>query len=447
MSPWFQEFWRMLSLTLGMLFIGLLVDQTLLFFLLFCLTYLSWHLYNLYRLDSWFSKGKKIYPPEAPGIWGEVFYHFYRLQQRNRKRKRKLGEMLKRFQESTAAMPDATVVLGPNYEIEWFNKAACQLLGLQSPRDRGQPITNLIRYPSFYRYLANDNLENTTIKFVSPSHPEIMLSVSVIPYGDNQHLLLGHDITQLHRLEQIRSDFIANVSHELRTPLTVIAGFLETMRDAEDCTQEFQRPLLLMAQQTARMRNIVEDLLFLSRLESEPATDRGTPVVVADLLKTIYEEAQVLSGEQHHITLEVDETVIIYGHTEELHSAFSNLVYNAVRYTPPGGDISIRWYQDAEGIHLAVHDTGEGIAPEHLPRLTERFYRIDVGRSRLQGGTGLGLAIVKHVLNRHKGHLHIESEVGKGSLFRCDFPHTMSQTVKEVGSLAEGDEESDEEES
>jgi two-component system phosphate regulon sensor histidine kinase PhoR len=274
-----------------------------------------------------------------------------------------------------------------------------------------------------------------------------MLSVSVIPYGDNQHLLLGHDITQLHRLEQIRSDFIANVSHELRTPLTVIAGFLETMRDAEDCTQEFQRPLLLMAQQTARMRNIVEDLLFLSRLESEPATDRGTPVVVADLLKTIYEEAQVLSGEQHHITLEVDETVIIYGHTEELHSAFSNLVYNAVRYTPPGGDISIRWYQDAEGIHLAVHDTGEGIAPEHLPRLTERFYRIDVGRSRLQGGTGLGLAIVKHVLNRHKGHLHIESEVGKGSLFRCDFSPTMNQVVKEVGSLAEGDEESDEEES
>jgi two-component system phosphate regulon sensor histidine kinase PhoR len=314
------------------------------------------------------------------------------------------------------------VVLGPRYEIEWFNKAAIQLLGLQSPRDRGQPITNLIRYPSLHNYLSQANFEDTSIKFISPSNPSMMLSVSVIPYAETQHLLLARDITHLHRLEQIRSDFIANVSHELRTPLTVISGFMETLQDAQ-MGPEFERPLLLMAQQTARMRNIVEDLLLLSRLESETATPGGEPVEVEEMLRSIYEEAKILSGEQRHqITLTVEEDLIIYGHSEELRSAFSNLVFNAVRYTPAGGEISIRWYSDEEGIHFAVSDTGEGIAPEHLPRLTERFYRVDVGRSRHHGGTGLGLAIVKHVLNRHQGLLHIESKIGQGSLFRCDFP-------------------------
>jgi two-component system, OmpR family, phosphate regulon sensor histidine kinase PhoR len=422
MAPWVQEFWRMLGLTLSMLLIGFIVSQTFVFFFLACFSYLSWHLYNLYRLEQWFSQGKKFEPPEAPGIWGDVFYHFYRLQQRNRKRKRKLADMLKRFQESTAAMPDATVVLGPRYEIEWFNKAAIQLLGLQSPRDRGQPITNLIRYPSLHHYLTQANFENTAIKFVSPSHPSMMLSVSVIPYAETQHLLLARDITHLYRLEQIRSDFIANVSHELRTPLTVISGFLETLQDTQT-SQEWERPLLLMAQQTARMRNIVEDLLLLSRLELEENSNGGGMVEVDEMLRSICEEAKILSGEQHHqITLAVEKDLIIYGHSEELRSAFSNLVFNAVRYTPTGGEIAIRWYSDGEGTHFAVSDTGEGIAPEHLPRLTERFYRVDVGRSRHQGGTGLGLAIVKHVLSRHHGQLHIESQLGQGSLFRCDFP-------------------------
>jgi len=425
MSPWVQEFWRVFGITTGLWLIGLLIGQAMLFLFLASLTYIGWHLYHLRQLEQWFSH-KKFHPPEAPGIWGEVFYHFYRLQQRNRKRKRQLGEMLKRFQNSTAAMPDATVVLGPDYEIEWFNKAAAQLLGLQSPRDRGQPITNLIRYPSFHQYLEQGNYEDNTLKFVSPIDAGIMLRVSVIPYADNQRLLLARDITHLHRLEQIRSDFIANVSHELRTPLTVITGLVETMRDSEDCTQSHQRPLLLLAQQTARMRNIVEDLLLLSRLESEPPTNHSEPVAVAEMLRSIYEEAVALSGDrQHQITLAVEEELIIYGQEGELRSAFSNLVFNAVRYTPTGGAITIRWYRDDQGAHFSVADTGEGIAPEHLPRLTERFYRVDVARSRNQGGTGLGLAIVKHVLNRHRGQLHIESEPSKGSLFRCDFPPSL----------------------
>lgn len=431
-STWVQEFWSLLILILGMLFIGLLTEQIFFCLFLACFSYLCWHLYNLYRLERWFTHGKKFHPPEAPGIWGEVFYHLYRLQQRNRKRKRKLGVMLKRFQNSTAAMPDAAVVLGKNYEIEWLNKAAQHLLGLQSPQDKGKPITNLIRSPVFCDYLVNSD-EQTTIKLASPHDPNLILVIKVVPYARNhQHLLLARDITPIQRLEQIRSDFIANVSHELRTPLTVVNGFIETMRDAEDdCTLQWERPLLLMAQQTARMRNIVDDLLLLSRLESEQVTNMVEPIIVANMLNTICEEAHVLSGEQnHHLTLEADKNLIIEGHPEELRSAFSNIVFNAVRYTPAGGKISVRWYKDIDGKHFEVRDTGEGIAPEHLPRLTERFYRVDVGRSRSQGGTGLGLAIVKHVLNRHQGHLRIESTLGKGSTFWCDFSHSKGENEK-----------------
>jgi len=417
-KAWIQEFGRLLALIGGMSFIGFLTGQIVLFLFVALLIYLAWHLYNLYRLDRWFTHSKTFAPPEGRGIWGEVFYHFYHLQQRNRKRKRKLSAILKRFKKSTAAMPDAAVVLGKNYEIEWLNQAANRLLGLQSPQDIGKPVINFIRSPTFSQYLANDD-KKTAIDLVSPTEPNLILRIHIVPYAGNQHLLLARDVTQIHRLEQIRSDFIANVSHELRTPLTVVNGFIETMR-GEDCPKKWERPLLLMAQQTARMCNIIEDLLLLSRLESAPEATQ--PIVVADMLKTIFEEAQVLSGEKnHHITLEADQNLSINGNAQELRSAFSNLVFNAVRYTPAGGSIKLRWYQDKKGKHFEVRDTGEGIAPEHLPRLTERFYRVDVGRSRSQGGTGLGLAIVKHVLNRHQGELRIESTVGKGSTFWCDF--------------------------
>lgn len=428
-SIWIQELWRLLSLVVGLLFLGLLMGQPLVFLFIAVLIYLNWHLYNLYRLDRWFSN-KKLAPPDAPGIWGEIFHKFHRLQQRNRKHKRKLGVIVKRFQSSTTAMPDAVVILGKKFKIEWFNKAASHLLGLQYPQDKGEPITNLIRSPDFGQYLANELEDNSSIRLPSPINPNMMLRISVIPYAGKQHLLLAQDITQIHRLEQVRRDFIANVSHELRTPLTVIQGFVETLRDVEDeCLEEWQRPLFLMAQQTNRMRNLVEDVLLLSRLESESAIPIAEKVPVTEILNTIYEEAQVLSGEQnHHLTLEAPEDLIIYGCAGELRSAFSNLVFNAIRYTPPGGDINIRWYKDDKGIHFEVHDTGEGIAPEHLPRLTERFYRVDVGRSRETGGTGLGLAIVKHVLHRHQGQLQVESTLGVGSTFRCDFPLARCQS-------------------
>jgi len=415
-----------------MLLAGSLVGHTLLFAGITAMVYTGWHLWNLYRLDRWLLQDKKSEPPDAPGIWGDVFYRFYRLQQRNRKRKRKLTAMLKRFQESTTAMPDATVVLDADYRIEWFNRAAQHLLGLQHPDDIGQYIHNLLRHPQFVEYIKRqpqahpEDSSEAPLSLTSPRDGQILLRLHLIPYANRQTLLIARDITHLQRLEQIRRDFVGNVSHELRTPLTVLTGFLETMADSDDtCSRQWQRPLALMAQQTARMQNIVNDLLLLSKLEADNSHSDGEPVEVARLLRHIHEEAKLLSGEQQHrFHLLLDDNLLLQGEEAELRSAFSNLVFNAVRYTPAHGEICLRWYADDAGAHFSVSDTGEGIAEHHIPRLTERFYRVDVGRSRSQGGTGLGLAIVKHVLNRHQGNLRIESKLSEGSTFTCDFPLT-----------------------
>jgi two-component system, OmpR family, phosphate regulon sensor histidine kinase PhoR len=418
-----QEIWLIISLLFLAIMGGWITTYWLVFLLLGLSVYLGWHLYNAYRLLQWFFYPKKIILPEAVGIWGEIFNHCYHWQQRNRKRKRKLSTMLKRVRRFTAAMPDASVILSAEQEIEWFNKASRKLLGFRSPQDLGQPIINLIRYPNFHHYLNHYQTQDS-VKLVSPINPNMMLRINVVPYAGHRYLLLARDVTQLHRLEQVRRDFVANVSHELRTPLTVIAGFLETMSDSDDePLKNWQRPLFLMNQQVSRMRSIVEDLLLLSRLESEYYQTTTEPVIVAELLEEIYYDAEALDQDNKYIfILQLDQELVLEGNAEELRSAFSNLVFNAVRYTPEGGEITLRCYQDERGAHVAISDTGEGIASEHIPRLTERFYRVDVGRSRNQGGTGLGLAIVKHVLNRHNAQLHIESTVGKGSLFRCDFP-------------------------
>ncbi|WP_353570131.1 phosphate regulon sensor histidine kinase PhoR [Candidatus Albibeggiatoa sp. nov. BB20] len=428
MNYWLQEVRQLIILIILMSILGGLIGQPLLFLALTCLSYSLWHLYNLYYLDQWFKNRHKSALPNSHGIWGEVFYNFYRLQQRNRKRKRKIATLLKRFRRSTTAMPDAVVVLGPNHEIEWVNKAARQLLGLKSSRDKGQCITNLIRQPIFVQYLTNINKEES-IKLNAPTNADIMLRINIVPYAKNRYLLLARDITQIHRLEQVRQDFVANVSHELRTPLTVIGGFLETMQDDDSFNNGvWERPLMLMSQQATRMQSIVDDLLLLSRLESELTANVLEPIDIANLLEIICDEARALSTNHHQIELEVKTPAFICGHVEELRSVFSNLIFNAVRYTPEGGHILIQWFEGADYLHFVVHDTGDGIAPEHLPRLTERFYRVDVGRSRSQGGTGLGLAIVKHVLNRHAAKLRIESVVDEGSHFWCDFPKKLIDT-------------------
>lgn len=425
---WQQEFKLTTLFFICLWIIGWWTEHILLLLLLGCGGYIFRQLYYLHQLNRWLIRSRKRNAlPDTWGAWGEVFYELDRLQQRHRKRKRRLTELLDQFHRSTDALPDAAVVLGTKNEIEWFNRSATALLGLHPVQDKGQFIGNLIRYPLFNSYLARPE-EQKSIKMLSPANPNVMLRVHIVSYGENERLLLARDVTEIHRLEQVRQDFVANVSHELRTPLTVIAGFLETMIDAEDeCSQQWERGLLLMAQQTVRMRNIVDDLLLLSRLESEPVEDTHKKVNIAALLSSIVEEARILSNLQHHIQLKADNSMNLLGREDELHSAFSNIIFNAVRYTPAGGEITARWYVDEQGGHVEVSDSGDGIAAEHLPRLTERFYRVDVGRSRNQGGTGLGLAIVKHVLNRHQAHLHISSEVGEGSIFRCDFPPQLLQ--------------------
>lgn len=422
-NPWSTEIQRLLTLLLLAGLVGLLLGHVglLLFFVL--AGYLTWHLRNLHRLYVWLHDGHSFHPPEASGIWGDVLNLIYRSQLRNRKRKKRLTSLIKRFQEATAAMPDATVILDSEGGIEWFNGAAQPLLGLQPGRDVGQRIANLIRSPEFHRFLAQGS-PNEPMRITSPLDEGTMLSFRVVPYGQSQRLLIARDVSQQQRLEQMRRDFVANVSHELRTPLTVISGFLETLLDEPDeYPAHLTRSLGLMEQQGKRMSQIVEDLLLLSRLETDTNRPSRETVAVAAMLKMVEEGMAPMGAEKGlQLQFECDDKLWIYGAEKELYSAFNNLITNAVRYTPEGGQIIVRWYRDERGAHFEVEDTGAGIAPQHIPRLTERFYRVDVGRSRDAGGTGLGLAIVKHVINRHNGNLRISSAINRGSTFSCDFP-------------------------
>lgn len=423
-NPWIPELWRLLWSFLVATLLGAVLGEFWLGWGLGLTAYLGFHIWQLRRLVNWLRSGKTRNIPEAGGIWGEVFHYLYQRQRKHQQRKRQLEDILERFNEATSALPDATVVIGRKDEILWFNEAAAGLLGLHSSQDKGQPIDNLLRHPDFITYLNQKGHVGDVLRMPSPVDDSLTLSIHLIDYGRDQRLLVARDISQQQRLDQMRRDFVANVSHELRTPLTVISGFLETLMDSGDeCAARWQRSLDLMHQQAARMQHLVSDLLMLSRLE----TDRSSPprelVEVPALLAAIREDAQLLSGDkQHHITLEAEPDLRLYGAERELYSAFSNIVGNAVRYTPAGGEVHIRWWRNGTGAHFAVSDSGIGIPAEHIPRLTERFYRVDTGRSREVGGTGLGLAIVKHVLTRHGARLRVESRPGKGSTFTVDFP-------------------------
>lgn len=422
-NPWQGELQRIAGLALFGVLVGALFANVILGLLLALVAYLGWHLYNMFRLVRWLRESKKFQPPEASGIWDDTFEQIFRLQQRNRKRKRDLRRMLKRFHKMIVALPDATVELRPGSdEIEWWNSAASRYLGFQYPRDTGQRVSNLIRNPEFLAYLRSGD-EQGEIEMPSPVNEDILLKVRVIPYSKNRRLLVARDVTRVQRLERTRQDFVANVSHELRSPLTVVSGYLETLLDCGEVSGELQTQLRSMRSQTDRMNRIVNDLMLLSRLESEDPQINVEAVMVGALVDTIADHARELSGDNEHvIELDVDPSLCISGHESELYSAFSNLVFNAIRYTPAGGHIVIRWEEVGDELVFAVKDSGVGIEPHHIPRLTERFYRVDTGRSRATGGTGLGLAIVKHVLLRHEGHLEIDSEPGVGSTFACHFP-------------------------
>ena len=386
--------------------------------------YLGWTLKQLLRLHDWLRNHQPDEaPPDGYGLWGEVFDSIYHLQRRDQRVRGRLQAVIDRVQESTAALKDAVVMLDSDGNLEWWNRAAETLLGLKTPQDSGQPVTNLVRHPRFKEYFEQDSYAEP-LDIPSPVNDHLRIQLYITRYGNNEHLMLVRDVTRLHQLEQMRKDFIANVSHELRTPLTVICGYLETLLDnVDDVNPRWKRPLSQMQQQGERMQTLLNDLLLLAKLEATDYPSDNQPVPIDSLLRTIKNDAQALSGQRNQtITLDVEADIALKGSETELRSAFSNLVFNAVKYTQDGGSIRIRWWADGAGAHLSVQDSGVGIDNKHLPRLTERFYRVDSSRNASTGGTGLGLAIVKHVLLRHRARLEISSVLGHGSTFTCHFP-------------------------
>ena len=421
-----QRFTSVILLTISSASLWLILGAIpALIFYSFSLLLLSLHhLRYLAALDEWLQTSAPATStlPNTTGAWGDVFTRLTRLMRSQSQSQQQLSTALERLRRATSAMPEGVVILDESDRIEWCNPVAEQHFGLDFNRDTGQQITYLVRQTQFAEYLATRNYSEPLIVRQSRQQ-ELILSLQLIPYGDKQKLLISRDITLLERVETMRRDFVANVSHELRTPLTVIGGFLETLSEEDQTGSKIgKRALTLMTDQTLRMQRLVEDLLALSRLENAQNQVREGNVNIVEMLRELYHEAQSLSAGRHHINLKLDTDAQLRGSADELHSAFSNLVSNAIRYTPGGGEILLNWrIEGGQGLFL-VQDSGIGIESEHLPRLTERFYRVDRSRSRETGGTGLGLAIVKHILSRHQAHLEIVSEPRNGSRFIARFP-------------------------
>lgn len=416
-------FWLLLACAL----LGLLIDQVAWALVVGLSAYLGWHLRQMARFQQWLSSHQGDQPPETGGLWGEIFDSIYHIQRRDSRMRAKLQLVIDRIQASTAALSDAVVMVDAKGRLEWWNHAAERLLGLRAPDDSGQHVTNLLRDPKFVEYFEANNFRDP-LDIASHLNVNARLQYTITHYGQGERLMVVRDTTRLHNLEQMRKDFVANVSHELRTPLTVIVGYLETLQDSDEpVNPRWKRALQQMQQQARRMQSLLNDLLMLARLENEDRTVEQNPVDVSLMLNTVTQDARALSAERgHQVTLEAQPGIRMQGATEELRSAFSNLVFNAVKYTPDKGDIRVRCWQDADGTHVSVTDNGTGIAPQHISRLTERFYRVDSSRSTHTGGTGLGLAIVKHVMLRHEGRLEISSTPGQGSTFTCHFPPNLA---------------------
>lgn len=424
MRLWSREIWRLIWLSALGFVLGAIVGSAGFGLALGLAACLGYHLYQLRALYRWLTLHPHDEPPAAAGLWGELFDRLYRYQKGQRITQNRLRATLGRIQESSEAMRDSVVMLDSHGDLEWWNSAAAKMLGLKTAQDRGQHITNLLRDPRFVGYFnARDYGEPLTL--ASPIDERRILQYQITLYGDDERLVMARDITRLHRLEQMRRDFVANVSHELRTPLTVLAGYLETYSDlAEQLPPRLGRSIGQMQAQTTRMQNLVDDLLLLSRLEIDQGGDDHAPIDVHALLHKVADDARALAKEQHDIQLVIGSNAQLMGSEQELRSAISNLAFNAVRYTPQGSQITLHWVCDAQGAYIVVEDDGDGIDPVHIPRLTERFYRVDKGRSTATGGTGLGLAIVKHVLLRHDAQLEIDSHPGEGARFCCHFPVT-----------------------
>ncbi|GAB3390544.1 phosphate regulon sensor histidine kinase PhoR [Lysobacter fragariae] len=430
-TAWFRTLGQLALVLVAAGVIGVLIGNPWPVITLAALGVVAWHYWRLRKLLIRLTARQRHTPPLGEGTWNELDRLLYRGQQEMRSRKRRLIEMLRAYRAAAAALPDAIVVVERNSQrIQWFNQAAHDLLDLQHPRDIGAPVADRLQPLQLSHWLAaGRNAEPLEVS--SPWNSTITLSLRLIPYSDDLWLLLARDVTRLLQLEQMRRDFVANVSHELRTPLTVVHGYLDMLDPTEH--PDWAPMLAEMQRQSQRMTQLVEDLLMLSRLESADHLANEETVAMSSMLNTLRREAVALSQGRHEIRVEDSAGVDLHGSNKELHSAFSNLVSNAIRYTPAGGHITIRLRNDQPerlsigalakdvGVILEVVDSGYGIPAAHLPRITERFYRVSNSRSRESGGTGLGLSIVKHVLNLHQAHLEIASEVGRGSTFSCHF--------------------------
>lgn len=419
-SAWTRTLAQLALVLAGGLVVGMLAGQPWLALAVAALGIVGWHYWKLRQVLLRLTARQRLPVPDGNDVWHELDRLIHRSQRDTRVRERRLVEMLRAYRAAATALPDAVVVVDRNSQrVLWFNEASTGLLGLRHPVDLGAALGERLQPLPISRWLAAGRYAEPLLDVPSPANPDLRLSLKLIPYSDSLWLLVARDVSKLMRLEQMRRDFVANVSHELRTPLTVVHGYLDMLDPAEH--PDWAPMLAEMQRQSQRMTQLVEDLLTLSRLEAQD-TVVDEPVSMVPMLATLRREAEALSKGRHAITISDDAQVDLGGSTRELHSAFSNLVANAVRYTPIDGRVHVRFQRsDDGGATLSVEDSGYGIPAAHLPRITERFYRVSTSRSRESGGTGLGLAIAKHVLQLHQARLSISSEIGQGSVFTCHF--------------------------
>lgn len=387
------------------------------------LVYIAWVFVNLKRLETWIIETRRRGEPEntLSGMWGEIADDIILLNNRYQKDKSRLQAVVMRVQDMTSALTDGVILLNRKNHMEWWNAAAHQLFDFR-PVDLGHRLTNLIRHPRFVSYFENGKYDEP-LELASLKQQGQHLQFQIHPFGHGEKLVVVRDVTRVHKLERMRKDFVANVSHELRTPLTVIQGYLETLTDSSDLPPIWEKALDQMQGQSQRMTALVNDLITLTKLETKDREVSQGPVAIGNLVRTIFNDAQALSGDREHILeFDGDENLELRGNERELRSAFSNLIFNAVNYSPKGCKVTVKYRETDTDVVVSVADNGPGIDSKHIPRLTERFYRVDSGRTTALGGTGLGLAIVKHVLLRHDADLKISSKLGGGSVFSCHFP-------------------------
>jgi len=419
---WGIERGRFVLIIIAALLLGWITGFWQTSLILSLIIYIIWLLYKVQQLHNWLEKGGKIENvPDSDGIWERINYHILTTKKKSKVRKGRMSNLLKRFQGIITSLPYATVVLSGKNEIDWANKASAQLLGIKLKTDRGQRLENLLRIPKVQKLLNHNEQKEIEVSMLYDKQSK--LAIQLIPIEKDLKLLIARDISERVSLQEMRKNFIANASHELRTPLTVIAGYLEIMQADETLPNKLKPAVEAAIGQSTRMQRIIEDLLTLSRLENSELDDEKIESIdVAKLIKTISNNEISIDKNNHIIKLELDETLFINGIESEIASVCTNLIHNAIRYTPKKTNISIRWQRNSAGNAIfSVEDQGNGIAAEHLSHLTERFYRVDKGRSQDKGGTGLGLAIVQHIVNRHKAKLEIQSEIGKGSKFSIYF--------------------------